>query len=157
VELSANYGSSFAERLSASKRAICTGGDTDNVAAAFFYGEAVIEECNGINCFPHRYGGGMRMFEFLSLEIKDSAYRFKCPAQVRPGAYASIFSPNNLLELQKEIILRMSPVADISCSSSSPGAPRMLTMLLSRDSHLNNFHSAGEPCFTYNICHQFLH
>ena len=85
------------------------GSDIDNGAVAYFYGEAVIDGCNGNNCFPHRYGGGMRIFEFLSAEIQGSAHRFKCPSQAQAGEYASIFSPNNLLDQQKEIILSMSP------------------------------------------------
>ena len=166
AELSANYGSGFFDRLAASKRTICTGGDgsdIDNGAAAYFYGEAVIDGCNGNNCFPHRYGGGMRIFEFLSAEIEGSAHRFKCPSQAQAGEYASIFSPNNLLDQQKEIILSMSPVSDLSPScppplgpASSSVAPRTLTMLLSRDGHLNNFHCAGKPSCPRNICHHPL-
>ena len=75
-ELSSNYGSDYVARFAGSKSAICT--DDGQSPVAFFYGERVGANCRG-NCFQHRYGGGVRMFEFLAYEMRDGLNRFKCP------------------------------------------------------------------------------
>jgi hypothetical protein len=58
----------------------------------------------------------------------------------------------NLMEQHIALIERLSPEAAISpacdppTSLQSPYAPPILTFLLKRDSHLNNFHCAGASC-----------
>jgi hypothetical protein len=85
--LSSNYGDIFVENLAASKTMICSrrgDSDADN-PVAFFYGERVGDDCKSGNCFPHSYGGGIRIFEFLAAEIDGVALRFLCPAKTDLG------------------------------------------------------------------------
>jgi hypothetical protein len=84
--LSSNYGDAFVENLAASKTAICArqGDSRADSPVAFFYGERVGDDCqsaNSRNCFPHSYGGGVRIFDFLASEIAGGALRFLCPAK----------------------------------------------------------------------------
>lgn len=70
-----------------------------------------------------------------------------------------IFNSNNLLEQQKELVVRLSPDAALSPSCDVPQSsesPRTLTFLLKRDGHLNNFHCAGTAICSFSSSFFFL-
>ena len=86
TELSSNYGDGYAGALAASKKAVCSqGGGAADAHVVYFYGERTGGDCGGSSCFPHRYGGGVRMFEFLNYEIEGGAQRFVCPSKTDDG------------------------------------------------------------------------
>ena len=118
TKLSSSYGSVFVEKLAASKGVICTsgGGNTADGPVAYFYGERAGNGCCGHNCFPHAYGGGVRMFEFLAHEIEGTAHRFMCPAKADDDMYVMPLLPLNILHHFSGMPRSSIPAIYSSCS-----------------------------------------
>lgn len=171
TNLRSNYGDTFVDNLVASKTSVCTRLD-ESAAVALFYGERVGDDCKGANCFPHSYGGGIRIFEFHAYEIQGDVHRFLCPVKTNSKLYfiqllpilfcflsfqhspriGTIFNFNNLLDAQKELVSRLSPEPTLSPACDAPQSsqsPPTITLFLKRDSHLNNFHCAGPKTYLF--------